>query len=445
MILCLIPNEDLPAIPEDDDEDLSPIQDDSVWNVRPGIFDGSDVEDNDEGPDEELNPDSLPGRRRSVTVTAPDRKSKNRLFTARVRERDVVDAFTQRVFSVCSSRCFSFSPSVCETAPGAWPNVHSSLDDLPQSLRDHVACAGRLRPEDQEEARAMFSCFLSQQVEGVDEAPGKKVLKVIHFDSAPPDVQEGLRASRAKEWNKFVQFAAAIPVVGQQRDDLLAEGHVVVPSKWVDTEKAEHKKGSPDYAPIWKSRLVSCGNFEITEGLRSDSPTADIDLHFLIAVWASCHGVRLHSADVTNAYFQARPLDRVLLMSQPRGGLPGVDPGSDGDCAAVRLASHVDDLLYVYLPEGEETVKKFLSKFDLGSTETDNFRYCGKQFGRDSDGAITIDVRDNTRRVKGATIGAAHRSTDPTLHFARSQVLCLGLRDRGGLISGTECRVCKAV
>ena len=40
------------------------------------------------------------------------------------------------------------------------------------------------------------------------------MLKVIHFDSAPPDVQEGLRASRAKEWNKFVQVAAAIPITG---------------------------------------------------------------------------------------------------------------------------------------------------------------------------------------------------------------------------------------
>ena len=48
-------------------------------------------------------------------------------------------------------------------------------------------------------------------------------------------------------------------------------------------------------------------------------------------------------------------------------------PGSDGDCVAV-MASHVDDLLYSYLPEGEDTVKNLLSKFDLGSTEMDNFR-----------------------------------------------------------------------
>ena len=34
--------------------------------------------------------------------------------------------------------------------------------------------------------------------------------------------------------------------------------------------------------------------------------------------------------------------------------------GSDGDCVAL-MAPHVDDLLYAYLPEVGETVKKFLS------------------------------------------------------------------------------------
>jgi len=88
------------------------------------------------------------------------------------------------------------------------------------------------------------------------------VLKVIHFDSAPPDVQKDLRASRANEWNKLVQFAAAIPITGREKYNLLAEGHTVVSSKWVNTDKAEHKKGSPDYVPVWKSRRVSCGNFD---------------------------------------------------------------------------------------------------------------------------------------------------------------------------------------
>ena len=225
----------------------------------------------------------------------------------------------------------------------------------------------------------------------------------------------------------------------------------------MDVDKAEHRKGQADYAPEWKSRLVSCGNFEFAEGLRSDSPTADTDIHLLICTWASCHGVRLHSADVASAYFQGKPLDRVVLMSQPRGGLPGVDPealllirvpiygltdsgrgfwvrldgdakecglkasmiypalyylpGNDGSCVAL-LATHVDDLLFTYLPEGEEKIMKFLQKFELGSQEVDNFRYCGKQFSRELDGTITIDVADNTRKIRGIKFGASRKGNE---------------------------------
>jgi hypothetical protein len=178
-----------------------------------------------------------------------------------------------------SASASASAPASSVNAPRSWPSIHRNRHDLPQQLRDHFARAQAVQAEDQGEARTMFTTFLSQPVKGVDEAPGKKVLKVIHFDSAPPDVQEGLRASRAKEWNKFVQFAA-VPIT---EDNLLAEGHVVVPSKWAHTDKAEHKEGSPDYAPVWKSRVVSRGNFETTEGLRSDSLTADIDFHLLVA------------------------------------------------------------------------------------------------------------------------------------------------------------------
>lgn len=92
------------------------------------------------------------------------------------------------------------------------------------------------------EARETFTCFLSQTV-GEDDIPGKKVFKSINFDSAPPEVQEGLPAAGRRN-GKFESFAAAIPVVGQQKADLLAEGQVVVPSKWVDVDKAKPKKGS---------------------------------------------------------------------------------------------------------------------------------------------------------------------------------------------------------
>ena len=84
-------------------------------------------------------------------------------------------------------------------------------------------------------------------------------------------------------------------------------------------------------------------------------------------------------------------------------------PGSDGSCVAL-LATHVDDLLFTYLPEGEETITKFLQKFELGSQEVDNLRYCGKQLSREPTGTITVDVTDNTRKIRGIKFGGSRKS-----------------------------------
>ena len=60
------------------------------------------------------------------------------------------------------------------------------------------------------------------------------------------------------------------------------------------------------------------------------------------------------------------------------------------------MCTHVDDLLYSFLPEGEQVMKSFLAKFSVGSSDTNNFRYCGKQFERGSDNIIKVDTADNT-------------------------------------------------
>ena len=91
-----------------------------------------------------------------------------------------------------------------------------------------------------------------------------------------------------------------------------------IPSKWVDTIKNIHEKQKPDYVPEFKSPLVSCGNFEDAEGVRTDAPTSDIETHALVAVFAACHGVPLFSSDIKNTYFQAMPIDRVVASTARR-------------------------------------------------------------------------------------------------------------------------------
>ena len=66
--------------------------------------------------------------------------------------------------------------------------------------------------------------------------------------------------------------------------------------------------------------------FEDSTEVRTDAPTSDRDTHAIVAAFAVSHGVPVESSDMRNAYFQAEPIDRAVLMRQPSGGLPDVDP-----------------------------------------------------------------------------------------------------------------------
>ena len=87
------------------------------------------------------------------------------------------------------------------------------------------------------------------------------------------------------------------------------------PSKWVDTMKNMHGSHKPDFEPVYKARLVSCGNFEKVEKgeVRCDSPTREPESHLVLASHASSLRWRLLSADITNAYFQSEFLTRLLF------------------------------------------------------------------------------------------------------------------------------------
>ena len=85
------------------------------------------------------------------------------------------------------------------------------------------------------------------------------------------------------------------------------------------------------------------------------------------------------------------------------------------------MTTHVDDLLYAYLPEGEAKVKELLDKFDIGSSESRDFRYCGKQFKTTEEG-ITVDVVDNTRRIKPIRVESGRPNADPLLAHETTQL-----------------------
>ena len=117
-------------------------------------------------------------------------------------------------------------------------------------------------------------------------------------------------------------------------DGSLAVTADCLPMQREETDKAAHQRrvGGPYVKPIFKSRLVACGNHaDVNE--RSDSPTSDPEAHNLIASWAVSVGVLLQAGDVENAYFKGERMDRLVIFRPPRGGIPGADIEPGGGIA----------------------------------------------------------------------------------------------------------------
>ena len=142
----------------------------------------------------------------------------------------------------------------------------------------------------------------------------------LDYYNSPAEVQLGLDEAMLAEWMKCQQFHAVVPCSKKQLEELLRQGHICVPTKWVLTDRHEHLKGTPGYRPKYKARLVACGNFEhisTGEDIRADSPTAEPEALAFICSWASSLGLRVKAADITNAYFRGKPLEPLLILKVP--------------------------------------------------------------------------------------------------------------------------------
>ena len=287
----------------------------------------------------------------------------------------------------------------------------------------------------------------------------KDGVKNLSFNACPPDVQKGLLKTRAAEWRKWKDFNAGVILSRDEVSRLQDEGVRVYPMQWVETDKNAHKRRDNITVPMeLKSRLVGCGNFEDTDGLRTDSPTGDVDAHNLVFSWAASNKVVIKSADISNAYLQGKQNDRIILYRIPKGGIPeeGV---YEGDVLAARvpiygtkdagrgfwtqlkdvvlengytlntilptvftlrekgkivgvMSSNVDDLLFGSKPEHEHVMDKILDKFSVRERNLPPFRFCGKEVEQHEDFSITVTAKDNTEKIRPIDIGEKRRGVD---------------------------------
>eukprot|EP00439_Symbiodinium_sp_Y106_P032208 s2743_g3.t2 len=286
-------------------------------------------------------------------------------------------------------------------------------------------------PVECDEYKAFVSDRILSPNEPFGEAADGKKPKKLDINKVDENTARGIHEARGQEWGKYQQYNAAVPIMGPMLDCWKAYSGRDTSRSPVNglmlTRMNLRRAGAI-------SRLVSCGNYE---GVSRDE---------------------LRCGDISSAYFQSEPLERVIIMKQPRGGLPGVPPeavllcrlpvygtmdagrgfyarlckvsceeglkvskiapglyyvlGSD-NLPAVLLGTHVDDLLWCATPEGEAIMERIMAKFDMGKVEDTDFRYCGRRLRQDEDFNVTIDTEDNTRPIRHIVIDPNRKSTEP--------------------------------
>ena len=70
--------------------------------------------------------------------------------------------------------------------------------------------------------------------------------KTLNYDKETPEVRNGLDKSREVEWQKWTKFLAGRPCKGQKLQQLIDEGHEIVPTRWVDVDRNAHKNIKAD-------------------------------------------------------------------------------------------------------------------------------------------------------------------------------------------------------
>ena len=105
---------------------------------------------------------------------------------------------------------------------------HAALATL-RSLRDFVGA--RMDPFQAFTART----WLEKKVK--DKAAKEKRGKLIRYDKADQKTQRGLDASRKKEWENWKRFNAASVISFAKGQELIKQGHQVLPMQWVELDK----------------------------------------------------------------------------------------------------------------------------------------------------------------------------------------------------------------
>ena len=288
-----------------------------------------------------------------------------------------------------------------------------------------------------------FHCFMAKRYNKKKKQQGPHT--EINFDKADDNRKVLITAARSKEWTNWMKFNA-VKIIPPEEVQQFLESHPeaeVLPTRWVDTNKAEVGE-----AEKLKSRLVVRGDLEMDSSLRTDSPTTSQLLINLIICHAAATGQRLRAGDISAAFLQGAKIDRLLALKLPKHGVPDdqVKPGSlmvalksvygtrdaprgffknlyntlvgaglkpiPGETAAFYLPGaegqiegllgcHVDDLLWSGGDKMQQIMLEVQKTFKFGLVEDDELKYCGRIISQSPQGLkVTCpNVLDRTKPI----------------------------------------------
>ena len=145
----------------------------------------------------------------------------------------------------------------------------------------------------------------------------------LNFSKEEPEMQKKLIATREKEWRNWKFYSDGRLEAEDEVVQMMANNPnlKIIPTKWVDVDKSEISE--PEKL---KSRLVARGDLEDSSVMRCDSPTCSQTIISLVLTLAVCRNSKLWSGDISAAFLQGSKLNRTLILSLPKDGVPGINP-----------------------------------------------------------------------------------------------------------------------
>ena len=111
------------------------------------------------------------------------------------------------------------------------------------------------------ESRSSYLVFLAERRYKKNKNP-----KTIIYRKMDEEIQRQLRISRRDEWSKWEKFNAAIAIPRAEREKLMAEGHQLIPTQWIETDKNDHRRreGGPDVPALYKAASLFVATWRTT-------------------------------------------------------------------------------------------------------------------------------------------------------------------------------------